>query len=139
MKPHLAYVYASDTRPERFKNNILEHLTFRPKLVAEHHADEKYPSVSAASILAKVLRDSRFPTDRQKIMEDPPEHCPRNLPVKTLLTGGLIFDGSGKCLLAHLLVRVTLTNHRRLTPKLTVSELSASVNRNSRSTKQGYH
>ncbi len=60
LKPHLAYVDASDTRPERFKNNILEHLTFRPKLVAEHHADEKYPSVSAASILAKVRRDSRI-------------------------------------------------------------------------------
>src|SRR2546428_13298768 len=62
-------------------------------------------------------------------MEDAPEHCPRNLPVKTLLTGGLVFDGSGKCLLAHLLVRVTLTNHRRLTPKLMVSELRASANR----------
>ena len=60
LKPHLVYVDASDTRPERFKNNILEHLSFRPKLVSEHHADEKYPSVSAASILAKVRRDSRI-------------------------------------------------------------------------------
>ena len=47
-------------------------------------------------------------------MEDPQKPCPRNLPVKTGLTSGLLFDGSGKCLLAHLLVRVTLTNHRRL-------------------------
>jgi len=60
LKPHLVYVDASDTRPERFKSNILEHLSFRPKLVSEHHADEKYPSVSAASILAKVRRDSRI-------------------------------------------------------------------------------
>ena len=60
LKPHLAYVDASDTRPERFKNNILEHLSFKPKVVSEHHADEKYPSVSAASILAKVQRDSRI-------------------------------------------------------------------------------
>jgi ribonuclease HII len=60
LKPHLVYVDASDTRPERFKNNILENLSFKPKLVSEHHADEKYPSVSAASILAKVRRDSRI-------------------------------------------------------------------------------
>ena len=60
LKPHLAYVDASDTRPERFKNNILENLSFKPKVISEHHADEKYPSVSAASILAKVRRDSRI-------------------------------------------------------------------------------
>ena len=60
LKPHLVYVDASDTRPERFKNNILENLSFKPRVVSEHHADEKYPSVSAASILAKVRRDSRI-------------------------------------------------------------------------------
>ena len=60
LKPHLVYVDASDTRPERFKNNILENLSFKPKVVSEHHADEKNPSVSAASILAKVRRDSRI-------------------------------------------------------------------------------
>ncbi len=60
LRPHLAYVDASDTRPERFKNNILENLSFKPKLVSEHHADERYPLVSAASILAKVRRDSRI-------------------------------------------------------------------------------
>src|SRR3989442_3598383 len=54
LKPHLAYVDASDTHPERFTNNILVHLSFKLKFGSEHHADEKYPSVSAASILAKV-------------------------------------------------------------------------------------
>src|SRR5437879_12673441 len=60
LKPHLAYVDASDTRPERFKNNILERLSLKPRLVSEHHGDEKYPPVSAASILAKVRRASRI-------------------------------------------------------------------------------
>src|SRR5205807_8672203 len=57
---------------------------------------------------------SRFHTDRKKIVENAQKPRPRNLPVKTGLTSGLFFDGSGKCLLAHPLVRVTLTNHRRL-------------------------
>jgi ribonuclease HII len=69
LKPHLVYVDASDTRPERFKNNILENLSFKPKLVSEHHADEKYPSVSAASILAKVRRDSRIEELRKEYGE----------------------------------------------------------------------
>ena len=60
LRPNLAYVDASDTRPERFKNNILEQLSYRPRVISEHHADEKYPTVSAASILAKVQRDSRI-------------------------------------------------------------------------------
>ena len=60
LKPHLAYVDASDTRPERFKNNILEQLSYKPRVISEHHADERYPTVSAASILAKVQRDSRI-------------------------------------------------------------------------------
>ena len=60
LKPQIAYVDASDTRPERFKNNILEQLSYNPRVVSEHHADEKYPTVSAASILAKVRRDSRI-------------------------------------------------------------------------------
>jgi ribonuclease HII len=69
LKPHLVYVDASDTRPERFKNNILENLSFKPKVVSEHHADEKYPSVSAASILAKVRRDSRIDELRKEYGE----------------------------------------------------------------------
>jgi ribonuclease HII len=69
LKPHLVYVDASDTRPERFKNNILENLSFKPKIVSEHHADEKYPSVSAASILAKVRRDSRIEELRKEYGE----------------------------------------------------------------------
>jgi ribonuclease HII len=69
LKPHIVYVDASDTRPERFKNNILERLSFKPRLVSEHHADEKYPPVSAASILAKVRRDSRIEELRKEYGE----------------------------------------------------------------------
>jgi ribonuclease HII len=50
-------VDASDTVPERFRGVIAEHLSCRCSVVARHKADRDYPAVSAASIVAKVLRD----------------------------------------------------------------------------------
>ena len=58
LKPDLAYVDASDVNPFRFAKQILNNLSFKVKIVSEHHADKKYPIVSAASILAKVHRDN---------------------------------------------------------------------------------
>ena len=60
LRPDIAYVDASDVNPERYKTNILDELTYRPKIISEHNADVKYPVVSAASILAKVRRDERI-------------------------------------------------------------------------------
>ena len=60
LRPDVAYVDASDVSPARYKTNILDELSYRPRIVSEHNADVNYPVVSAASILAKVRRDERI-------------------------------------------------------------------------------
>ena len=60
LNPAIAYVDSSDVQAERFANDILELLPIKIRIVSEHHADEKYPVVSAASIIAKVTRDQRI-------------------------------------------------------------------------------
>lgn len=57
LKPDVAYVDASDVLPDRFKQHIVENLTFKVQIISEHKADVNYPIVSAASIIAKVERD----------------------------------------------------------------------------------
>jgi len=57
LNPDVAYVDASDVLEERFKEYIQEKLPDPVRIISEHKADQKYPVVSAASILAKVERD----------------------------------------------------------------------------------
>lgn len=54
------YVDSPDVKPKRLASDILSLSKVKPKIVAEHHADQNYVVVSAASIIAKVSRDRRI-------------------------------------------------------------------------------
>lgn len=57
LKPEICYIDSADVNEKRFGRDILANLTFKPKIISKHKADEMYPIVGAASILAKTKRD----------------------------------------------------------------------------------
>jgi len=54
LKPEVAYIDSPDVKPDRLKERLEKKGI---KVISEHKADEKYPVVAAASIIAKVTRD----------------------------------------------------------------------------------
>jgi ribonuclease HII len=66
LKPENCYVDSTDVNEKRFGKNILSGLSFKPNIISRHKADDIYPIVSAASILAKTRRDEEV----KKIAQD---------------------------------------------------------------------
>ncbi len=66
LSPTLAYVDACDVNTFRYAEMVKNHLELPCEIVSEHHADEKFPVVSAASIIAKVTRDRVIATLAKK-------------------------------------------------------------------------
>ena len=60
LKPDEAYVDAADVLEDRFGYHISECLKFKIRIISQHKADRTFPVVSAASIIAKVERDSEI-------------------------------------------------------------------------------
>lgn len=58
LKPDRAFVDAADVNAARFGENVRIKYAGEIDITSEHGADEKYPVVSAASIIAKVQRDA---------------------------------------------------------------------------------
>ena len=58
LHPETAYVDAVDVDEIEFKRAILKQLSFEVEVVSQHEADDLFPVVSAASIVAKVTRDA---------------------------------------------------------------------------------
>jgi len=58
--PDIIYVDAADINPDRFAEDIRSILKKDVKIFSTHKADQKYPIVSAASIVAKCERDAEI-------------------------------------------------------------------------------
>jgi len=67
LKPDICYVDAADVNDERFGKNILSRLSFKPEIISKHKADDIYPVVGAASILAKTKRDEEVQMMAQEL------------------------------------------------------------------------
>ena len=60
LKPQICYVDAADVNDVRFGNDIQKKLSYKPTIISKHKADDTYPVVAAASILAKTTRDQQI-------------------------------------------------------------------------------
>jgi ribonuclease HII len=67
LHPETAYVDAADVDEIEFKRCVRRELRFDVEIVSQHNADELFPVVSAASILAKVCRDREMRAIEQEI------------------------------------------------------------------------
>ncbi len=66
-KPDLILVDALTANPEKFAEDLRKKLAFECKIISENKADDKYPIVGAASIIAKELREQELAQIHEKV------------------------------------------------------------------------
>lgn len=60
LRPNIAYIDSPDRNLRRFTKYVLEETTWKARVICSTGAEKKYPSVAAASIVAKVERDKEI-------------------------------------------------------------------------------
>lgn len=66
LKPDIAQVGSVDVVSERFRGMILSETTVPVEIDSTHHAEDRFPAVAAASIIAKVTRDDAVSSLRRE-------------------------------------------------------------------------
>lgn len=69
LAPQTAYVDSADVDEKRFADDIIREIGSPVEIISRHKADDTYPVVSAASILAKVRRDEQVRRIEEEIGE----------------------------------------------------------------------
>lgn len=70
LRPETAYLDSADVDEERFGCDIQGELDFEVEIISKHGADDFYPIVSAASIIAKTTRDAEVRKIKEKIGQE---------------------------------------------------------------------
>ncbi len=93
-KSDMCYIDSASVDENKFKEMIAEELHRPPEIVSEHGADDEYPVVSAASILAKVERDRSVKEISEELGTDIGSGYPSDPKTREFLESWISDEGS---------------------------------------------